>query len=58
MTVICCWDVVSQSTDGDVGDDSNMLLGLCQSEYQLDVGDNSDILLGRVQSEYQWGCGG
>jgi len=35
MTVIYCWDVFSQSTNGDVGVDSNMLLESCQSEYQL-----------------------
>ena len=34
MAVIYCWDVVSQSTYGDVGDDSNILLGRGQSEYQ------------------------
>jgi len=38
MTVICCWDVVSQSTNGDVGDDSNMLLGCGQPEYQWGCG--------------------
>jgi len=27
MTIIYYWDVVSQSTDVDVGDDNNMLLG-------------------------------
>jgi len=24
MTVICCWDVLSQSTKGDLGDGSNI----------------------------------
>jgi len=34
MTVICCFDVACQSTNGDVGDDGNMFLGYGQSEYQ------------------------
>jgi len=34
MTVIFCLDVVSQSTNGDVGNDSNILLGRGQSEYE------------------------
>jgi len=38
MAVIYCWDVVSQSTYGDVGDDSNILLGRGQSEYQWECG--------------------
>jgi len=38
MTVICCWDLVGQSTDGDVGDDNNMLLGCGQPEYQWGCG--------------------
>jgi len=38
MTVICCWDVVSQSTNGDVGDDNNIFLERGQSEYQWGFG--------------------
>jgi len=38
MTVICCWDVVSQNTNVDVGDNSNMLLACVQSEYQWECG--------------------
>jgi len=34
MTVICCWNMVSQSTNLDVGDDNNMFLGPGQTEYQ------------------------
>jgi len=58
MTVICFWDMVSQITNGDVGNDSNMLLGCGQSEYQRDVRDDSNMLFRRGLTEYQWGCGG
>jgi len=38
MTVICCWDVMCQSNNGYVGDDSNMILRHGQSEYQWGCG--------------------
>jgi len=38
MTVICFWDMVSQSTNGYVRDVSNMLLGHGQSEYRWGCG--------------------
>jgi len=53
MTVIYCWDVVSLNTNEDVGNDSNLLLGRGQSNYQWECGDDSNKLLGRCQSAYQ-----
>jgi len=38
QTVICCWDLVIQNINGDVGDDSNMLLGPSRSEYRWGCG--------------------
>jgi len=57
MTLICCSDVVSQSTNRDGGMTVISCWYVVIQSTNRDGGDDSMIFLGPGQSEYQWRCG-
>jgi len=58
LTVICCWGMVSQSTDVDVGMTIIYYWDVVSQSTDGVVGVDSNMLLGHGQSEYRCGCGG
>jgi len=58
MTVICCWDMVSQSTNGMCGMTVICCWDVLSQSTNGDEGGVGNKLLERDQSEYQWECAG